>query len=250
MHGYICSQVVIKLNNKNNIIAYHLPPEMPAPTTSGRQKVWDRPRIDALFDTILTLCNDDESRARLLAAGSAESGAWLNAPPVSSLGVRMSDEAIRIAVGLRVGAPIGQPHQCSHCGSDVDQFFRHGLSCRFSQGRLSRHNTVNSLIQHALTAVKIPARLEPSGLHRADGKHPDGMTMVPWEQGKYLVWDATCVDTFCQSHRRRAATEPGGAAAHAEEEKAKKYAHLDSMYLSSQLLWRLVVPLIQRPGIF
>ena len=135
-----------------------LPPGMPAPTASSRQlqKVWDRPRIDALFDTIFTLCNDDESRARLLAAGSTESGAWLNAPPVSSLGLRMSDEAIRIAVGLRMGAPLGQPHQCAHCGSD--QFFRHGLSCQFSQGRLSHHNTVNSLIQHILelTAAKSP----------------------------------------------------------------------------------------------
>ena len=55
--------------------------------------------------------------------------------------------------------------------------------------------------------------------------------MVPWEQGKYLVWDATCIDTFCQSHSRRAAIEPGGAAAHTEEEKAKKYAHLDSRRL-------------------
>ena len=110
-------------------------------------------------------------------------------------------------------------------------FFRHGLSCRFSQGRLSRHNAVNSIIQHTLTAAKIPSRLEPSGLHRADGKRPDGMTMVPWEQGKYLVWDATCVDTFCQSHCQRAATEPGGAAAHAEEDKAKMYAPLDSMNL-------------------
>ena len=62
---------------------------------------------------------------------------------------------IRIAVGLRVGAPLGQPHQCSYCGNDVDQFFRHGLSCRFSQGRLSRHNTVASIIQHAPTAAKI-----------------------------------------------------------------------------------------------
>ena len=83
---------------------------------------------------------------------------------------------IRIAVGLRVGAPLGQPHQCSYCGNDVDQFFRHGLSCRFSQGRLSRHNTVNRIIiQHALTAAKIPSRLEPSGLLRADGKLPDGI---------------------------------------------------------------------------
>ena len=110
-------------------------------------------------------------------------------------------------------------------------FFRHGLCCRFSQGRLSRHNAVNSIIQHALTAAKLPSWLEPSGLHRADGKRPDGMNMVPMEQGKYPVWDATCVDTFCQSHWQRAAAEPGGAAAHAEEDKAKKYAHLDSMYL-------------------
>ena len=27
------------------------------------------------------------------------------------------------------------------------------------------NNTVNSIIQHALTAAKIPSRLEPSGLH-------------------------------------------------------------------------------------
>ena len=132
----------------------------------------------------------------------------------------MSDEAIRIAVGLRVGAPLGQPHQCSYCGNDIGQFFRYGLSCRSSQGRLSRHNTVNSTIQHAFTAAKISSWLEPSGLHQADGKRPDGMTMVPWEQGKYLVRDATCVDTF-QSHCRRAATEPGGAAAHAEEDKTR-----------------------------
>ena len=123
-----------------------------------------------------------------------------NAPPVSCLGLRMSDKAIRIVVGVRVGAPLGQLHQCSHCGSDVDQFFRHGLSCRFSQGRLPRHNTVNSLIQHVFTAAKIFSQLEPSRLHRADGKCPDEMTMVPWEQGKYLVWDATCVSMFCLLH--------------------------------------------------
>ena len=73
-----------------------------------------------MFDTIFTSCSDVESRARLLAAGLVESGAWLNAPPVSSLRLIMSDEAIRIVVVLRVGAPLGQPHQCSYCGNDVD----------------------------------------------------------------------------------------------------------------------------------
>ena len=54
--------------------------------------------------------------------------------------------------------------------------------------------------------------------------------MIPWSEGRFLVWDATCVDTFCESHRQRATQEKGGAAAHAEKEKARKYAHLDRAY--------------------
>ena len=84
-----------------------VPPETPVPTVSTSQKAWDKASIDFLFESILASCKDDESKARLLAASSVESGAWLNAPPVSSLGLRMSDEAIRIAVGLRVGASLG-----------------------------------------------------------------------------------------------------------------------------------------------
>ena len=144
---------------------------------------------------------------------SPESDAWLNAPPVSSLGLRMDDTAIRTAVGLRVGAPLGQLHQCAHCESEVEQFARHGLSCRHSQGRFSRHCALNN-IQHSLSAAGLPSRLEPSGLHRSDGKWPDGMSMTPWAQAKFLVWDATCIDTFCQSNVRRAANVAGGAAAY------------------------------------
>ena len=82
-----------------------------------------------------------------------------------------------------------------------------------------------------LTAAKVPCRLEPSGLYRADGKRPDGVTTIPWSKGKSLVWDATCVDTFCHSVKQKAAQEAGGAATHAEKEKVKKYAHLDYAYI-------------------
>jgi hypothetical protein len=128
-----------------------------------------------------------------LGSRTPESGAWLNAPPVSSLGLRMDDTAIHTAVGLRVGAPLGQLHQCAHCESAVEQFARHDLSCRHSHGRFSRHCTLNNIIQHSLSAAGLPSRLEPSGLHRSDGKRPDGMSMTSWEQGKFLVWDATYV---------------------------------------------------------
>ena len=195
---------------------HELPQDTPVPSTPSLQKAWDKPRVDCLFDAILSACGDQESRARLSAASSKESGAWLNAPPISSLGLRMPNDAVRIAVGLRVGAPISQPHVCVHCGKDVDHLARHGLSCKFSQGRISRHNAINNIIHHSLAAANIPSRLEPSGLHRSDGNWPDGITMIPWSQGKYLVWDVTCPDTFCTSNRLRAISEPGGAAAHAE----------------------------------
>ena len=208
-----------------------LPAETPLPTSRNRQKSWDKPKVDHLYDTLLSRCNDQVEKSRLLAAASRESGAWLNALPISSLGLRMTNDTIRIAIGLRIGAPLCMPHTCCHCGKDVDHYGRHGLSCRSSQGRTSRHQILNEVIHRSLTAAKVPCRLEPSGLYRADGKRPDGVTTIPWSKGKSLVWDATCVDTFCHSVKQKAAQEAGGAATHAEKEKVKKYAHLDHAYI-------------------
>ena len=57
-----------------------------------------------MAEQLLDEGSDDVSRARLLAAATKESGAWLHALPVASLGLRMDDDSLRIAVGLRLGA--------------------------------------------------------------------------------------------------------------------------------------------------
>ena len=206
-----------------------LPTPVTPPEEASSQKAWEEPRLSVVFNSLIA-SSDQVSKARLLAVSTSESGAWLLAPPISSLGLRMSDDTIRIAIGLRVGAPLCLPHKCVHCGSEVDQFGTHGLSCRFSQGRLSRHKAINDIIFHSLATANIPSRLEPPGLFRSDGKRPDGVSVAPWSQGKHLVWDATCVDTFCASNLRHSSTCPGGAAAMAESVKANKYAQLDPVY--------------------
>ena len=164
-----------------------LPEETPLPSDTKRQKSWDEPKVQLLFDTLLARCEDQVSRVRLLAAGTRESGAWLNAPPISSLGLCMSNDTVRIASGLRVGAPLCMAHMCSSCGTQVDEYGHHGLSCRFSQGRTSRHQSLNNIIHHSMASANVPSRLEPSGLYRSDGNRPDGVTMTPWSNGRLLV---------------------------------------------------------------
>ena len=186
------------------------PPEV---TSQHQQRAWDIPKMSALAESLLENAPDPRARARLLASATKESGAWLNALPISSLGLRMDNDTIRVAAGLRLGAPLCMPHSCHHCGEEVDCLAMHGLSYRWSEGRHHRHAAVNDIIHRTLAAAKVPSRLEPSGLYRTDGKHPDGITVVPWKSGKLLVWDATCPDTFAPSYssiatREAAAVEP------------------------------------------
>ena len=47
------------------------------------------------------------------------SGDWLHAIPISSCGLRLDNEAVRVAVGLRLGAKLCEPHACP-CGAKVD----------------------------------------------------------------------------------------------------------------------------------
>jgi len=41
---------------------------------------------------------------------------------------------------------------------------------------------------------------EPAGLTRLDGKRPDGLTLIPWQDGKSLMWDVTVVSTLADSY--------------------------------------------------
>ena len=171
---------------------------------------------------------DDLTKARLLAVSCPESGAWLNALPISSVGLRMDD--VRIPVGLRLGLPLCHPYLCSGCGAEVGEDGIHGLSCGYSKGRHSRHAALNDIIKCSLDAAMIPSHLEPLGLYRSDGKCPDGASVVPWQREKILVWDVTCSDSLVPSLRDIAIREPGAVAAAAEHRKRSKYSHLNATH--------------------
>ena len=165
-----------------------------------KQKAWDTPIVDGQFSLLLTInSNNPTALAHLHVCCPKESGAWLTAPHVAVLRLKMANETIRIAVGQRLGAPLCAPHSCSLCGKPVDVLGTHGLSCRQSKGRIPRHNGLNTIIKQALASAHISFILEPQGLVQSNNKQTNGLTIIPWANGCPLVWNATVWDSFAPS---------------------------------------------------
>jgi hypothetical protein len=204
--------------------------ELPEPSMQHSQSAWDRVLLERLAATFKDSLTDVQQKARFQSLIGQEAGAWLNAIPSPQLGTFLDNDTLRVAVGLRLGSDICHPHVCV-CGATVAATGLHGLSCKRSAGRWSRHHALNETIRRALETAGIPSRLEPPGTSRDDGKRPDGMTLFPWKHGKSMVWDATCVDNLSKTNLARTLQQPGSAASAAERKKLKKYQSLSARYI-------------------
>ena len=110
------------------------------------QRSWDAAAINHGKTALVVHNMNPIDRARLLAVSAPHAGDWLMALPVASCGLRLDNESIRVAVGLRLGCVLCSAHRCS-CGAVVSDRGVHGLSCRLAVGRLARHNAINDIIQ-------------------------------------------------------------------------------------------------------
>jgi hypothetical protein len=195
----------------------------PLAPLSTRQRSWDEPCCQRVFDALLNASTDDVSRARIRASSHCTSGAWLETLPVASIGLKMEDEVVRVAVGLRLGLNLCEPHTCQ-CGAQVDARGIHGLACKKSAGRHPRHGLLNDVVWRAMQRAQVPSTKEPVGLSRSDGKRPDGVSLIPWAHGRCLTWDVTSPDTFAPSHLHATSLRAGAAAQKAEATKTAKYS--------------------------
>ena len=166
----------------------------PTGLDANAQRNWDQQIIKKSAATLLQAANDAYSKACLLATSAPHAGDWLSASPISSVGLRLTDDALRVAVGLRLGANICSPHVC-RCSAPVDARGNHGLSCVKSAGRQVRHSLINDIINRGLSRAQIPASREPAGLIPGTSLRPDGASLIPWARGKCLAWDAIFVQT-------------------------------------------------------
>ena len=203
-------------------------PTRPESEATSSQKAWSDIAAEATKLRLLENANQVD-RARLLAASSPHTAAWSQVVPVANLGLLLDSETIRVAVCLRLGIPVSEPHRC-RCGKAFDSLGHHALSCKFNSGRLARHANLNDVVKRALAAANMPSWLEPVGLDRSDGRRPDGLTAFPFSGGRSLCWDSTCVDTFAATHLMDCARQAGAAATKQEHFKRAKYSAISERY--------------------
>jgi len=107
-----------------------------------KQSFWDKPGILSSRAIVDASISDPHQMARFLAAVAPHSGDWLLALPVSSCGLRLADEAVWVAVALRLGCSVCIAHTC-RCGAVADAQGMHGLVCKQAPSKTTRHQATN-----------------------------------------------------------------------------------------------------------
>ena len=83
---------------------------------------------------------------------------WLNVIPCKNLRLKLSNQQLRIAIGLRLGLKIWERHIWL-CGKDVTEDGWHGFSRLQSARRFSRHSNRNALIKQSFSSTHKPSFL-------------------------------------------------------------------------------------------
>ena len=171
-----------------------------------KQRSWDGFVVDVLKRRLDSMCPFNLDQARILAAFATHSGDWLHVIPSSNCGLLLENKELRIAVGLRIGAPLCLPHECV-CGGTVDAFGHHCFVCKKGAEKQMRHSLMNDVIWRSFLKAKVQAQKEPTALSLpiAEGqaisnKRPDRASIIPRKRDKNVAWDVTVADTFAASY--------------------------------------------------
>ena len=115
--------------------------------------------------------------------------------------------------------------------TNVERWWTHSVLILCRAALAQGHSALSDVVRRGLSAAGIPSMLEPPGFDRGDGKRPDGITVYPYSRGRFLIWDATCFNTFASSNIMRAALAAGSVADAAEVRKIAKYAVLGRRFI-------------------
>ena len=184
----------------------------------AKPSVWNVPGVMADQAVVMSAFTDNVNSARLLAASAPHIYDWLHALPLTTCGLRLDKEKVRVAVGLRLGTKLCEPHQCS-CDRQVDASDTHGLSR--NPALADPYDITNSTTWYT---ERWPEQARYQFWNRQDCRVPIEndriwLTLIPWQRGTSNTWNVTVIDTIADSYLHLTSAKAGGAAENAAVKK-------------------------------
>src|SRR6218665_2283088 len=101
---------------------------------SAKQRSWDRPLLKHVMDEMANSLSSATDKARWRAVSAPHAGDWLLDMLIALCWLKLDDEAVRVAMGIRLGGrgePLQTPHMCqqpaSHCARPSRPLMHHRL---------------------------------------------------------------------------------------------------------------------------
>ena len=79
----------------------------PLDATACKQRAWDEPKVKDDINYLFVAASQQD-KSRLFAVTSSHSSDWLHALPIASCDLRLENEDIHVAVGLRISTALCQ----------------------------------------------------------------------------------------------------------------------------------------------
>ena len=111
------------------------------------------------------------------------------------------------------------------CRNKARRFLLPSLHCPYSNVRQTTSEIIIIILVwfgvYCRNPDALPSRSHAHGLLRADRKRLDGLTLIPWCNGRCVTWDLTVIDTVAASYLNNISSHAGSAAEAAASRKEK-----------------------------
>ena len=181
---------------------------------------------DAAFSDLLDNQISSWEKTRLLSLTLPQSGAWLFAPPIPSLGLYLQPSDFRVALKYRIGVPLYiEERNFPYCQNGrLDKLGDHALSCYDRGDMISWHDRVRDRIFAACSIANLAPVCEQKNLIPDNNSRPEDVYLPSWSAGQPSALDVTITSPLQPNLFSDAARRCRFALTNAEKRKYEQYA--------------------------
>lgn len=179
-----------------------------------------------LLESIRLEAND---KLKVILEGRACKGAsfWLTSVPNRWLNTEIDPAAFRSLLKYSIGMPLmNEDNTCPDCSKPQDKFGHHALSCKFSSGKIDRHDSIVEGISAQLRSASITHRTEKCNPMNDTRQRPGDIYMPEFDVYGDAYFDVSVISICANAYWKRAAKGQLEGSKIRYVEKMKKYPEL------------------------